>query len=90
VGDEAWDRPLRRRREAAERPAGRPRSTIRAAGAGGEGDQLPVVGELDADLLAAISGGQAVVFTSGEQPAAVVIDLDTYAECRGVGNRTPR
>ena len=41
---------------------------------------LPVLGEVPAALWAAVEGGQPAVLTLGGQPAAVVIDCDSYAE----------
>lgn len=52
-------------------------------------DRLPIAGELGPDLLAAISGGQAVVLTGSGQPAAVLIDLDTYQEWAAASGLAP-
>jgi prevent-host-death family protein len=41
---------------------------------------LPALGEVDETLWEAVAGGQPVVLTHRGHPAAVVIDLDTFAE----------
>ena len=45
-----------------------------------EGWGLPAVGEVSEWLLAVVAGGQPVVLTRAGRPAAVVVDVDTYAE----------
>jgi prevent-host-death family protein len=74
------------RRKTSERPTGGQRPRIRR---GGEGSCSPSSGELDADLLAAISGGQAVVLTREGVPAAVVIDVDSYEEWSAATGLSP-
>jgi hypothetical protein len=45
-----------------------------------DGEQMPVIGEMDEGTWEAVSGGQPVALTRRGRTAAVLVDADSYAE----------
>ena len=72
--------PVTRRHVPEQDPSGGRRGTGTAAAERRHSDAMPVLGELTERLWDAIAEGQPVVLTRRGRPAAVVLDIESYAE----------